>query len=249
MAATLTEASVWAERPPFPSADPPSPADVETLLAYERAASDTLDTLTDTRRGRPEGDYVTYHWALSFYGEYALYPLLADCHDALADSGLELVPRDRVCLPLLRIGAAEDLASGELPRIEHQAREWASEQAQFRIHVGPPQLGPGGVRLSVTPWAEPARTRKALRITTREVIGLRGPWLRELIPYRPHVPIAYATAPTPAAAVRARLAGMPEHRPVTLRVRRLTLLRLTRGPGGAAWFTVADMALGSRAGF
>jgi hypothetical protein len=249
VAATLTDAAVWAEHPPFPPDDPPSTADVETLLAYERAASDALDTLTDTRRGRPDGDYVTYHWALTFYGEYALHPLLADCHEALTDSGLDLVPRDRVCLPLLRIGAAEDLGPDELAQVEHRARQWAGEQAQFRVDVGPPQLGPGGVRLSVTPWTDLIRTRKGLRVTTRQVVGLRGPWLRELVAFRPHVPIAYATAPTPAADLRARLAAMPTHRPITLRVRRLTLLRLTRGPAGAAWFTVADMALGSRAGF
>jgi hypothetical protein len=245
----LTDAPVWAERPAFPPDDPPPNADAETLVAYERAAADGLDTLTDTRRGRPEGEYVTYHWVLAFYGEYALHPLLADCHAALADSGLELVPRDRVCLPLLRIGAVDDLAPAELPEIEHRARQWAGEQMQFRVNVGPPQLGPGGVRLSVTPWSDLARTRRELRVTTRQVVGLRGPWLRELVPYRPHVPIAYATGPTPAADLRARLAGMPIHRPITLRVRRLTLLRLTRGPAGPAWYTVADMALGSRAGF
>jgi hypothetical protein len=249
VAPTLTDAATWADRPPFPPDEPPSTTDAEAVLAYERAASDALDILTDTRRGRPGGDYVTYHWALSFYGEYALHPLLADCRAALADSGLEVVPRDRVCLPLLRIGAAEDVDPDELRRIEWQARQWAGDQLQFRIQVGPPQLGPGGVRLSVTPWADLLRTRKALRGTTREVVGLRGPWLRELIPYRPHVPIAYATAPTPAADIRARLAGLPPHRPVMLRVRRLTLLRLTRNAGGTAWYTIADTALGSRAGF
>jgi len=249
VAPTLTDAEVWAERPPFPPDEPPSTTDVETVLAYERAAAERLNTLDDTRRGRVEGDYVTYHWALTFYGEYALHPLLADCRAALADSGLELIPRDRVWLPLLRIGAAEDLTAEELSRVEWHTRQWAGEQAQFRISLGPPQLGPGGVRLSVTPWADLIRTRRALRGTTREVVGLRGPWLRELIPYRPHVPLAYATAPTPAAPIRARLAGMPPHRPIPLRVRRLTLLRLTRGARGTAWYTVADMALGSRAGF
>ena len=249
MAPTLTDAMVWTERPPFPPGEPPPSTDAAAVLAYERAASDALDQLTDTRRGRSDGEYVTYHWVLTFYGEYALHPLLADCHAALADSGLEVVPRDRVCLPLLRIGAAEDLDADELHRVEWHARQWAGEQAQFRIQLGPPQLGPGGVRLSVTPWADLARTRKALRGTTRDVLGLRGPWLRERIPYRPHVPIAYATGPTPAAALRERLAGMPAHHPIVLRVRRLTLLRITRGPAGTAWYTVADMALGSRAGF
>lgn len=248
MASTLTDAEVWAERPPFPPDDPPS-TDAAAVVAYERAASESVETLEDTRRGRADGDYVTYHWALTFYGEYALHPLLADCRAALADSGLELIPRDRVWLPLLRIGAAEDLTAEELAGVEWQARQWAGEQVQFRISLGPPQLGPGGVRLSVTPWTDLMRTRRALRGSTREVLGLRGPWLRELIPYRPHVPLAYATAPTPAAPIRARLAGMPAHRPITLRVRRLTLLRLTRGAAGTAWYTVADMALGSRAGF
>jgi hypothetical protein len=249
VAATLTDAEVWAERPPFPADEPPSTTDPEGVMAYERAASDALETLTDTRRGRVAGDYVTYQWVLSFYGEYALHPLLADCADALADSGLELVPRDRVHLPLLRVGAAEDLTDGELLQVERRAREWAGEQVQFRVSLGPPQLGPGGVRLSATPWTDLIRTRKALRTTTRDVIGLRGPWLRELIPFRPHVPVAYATGPTPAAGIRERLAAMPAHRPILLRVRRLTLVRLTRGPAGPSWYNVADMALGSRAGF
>jgi hypothetical protein len=79
----------------------------------------------------------------------------------------------------------------------------------------------------VSPWDELLELRNGLRRATREVLGLR-PWLRELIPFRPHVPIAYATAELDAEPLRERLAGLVEHRPVALRIRRLSLLRISR---------------------
>jgi hypothetical protein len=242
-----TEPGVWLEREPFPVEAPPDPADAAALLDYQTAASRALATVRDTRRGGA-AVYVTYHWGLSFYGEYALAPLLKACSAALAGSGLLEVPHDRVHLPLLRIGAAEEVGAAELHRIEWAARDWAPDQHQFRVAVGPPALGPGGVRLCVSPWDELLPLRHGLRRATRDVLGLR-PWLRELIPFRPHVPVAYAGTELAAAVLRDRLADLAEHRPISLRVRRLTLLRITRAAAGPSWFTVADMALGKRTAF
>lgn len=252
----------WVEQEAFPVDDPVDPTDAAALLDYQAAAARALVSLRDTRRGGA-GHYVTYHWVLSFYGEHALTPLLGACAAALTGCGLVQVPPDRVHLPLLRIGAADDLTAAALARIEWTVREWAGEQHQFRIRLGPPVLGPGGVRLCVSPWEELLDLRHGLRRATRDVLGLR-PWLRELIPFRPHVPIAYAMADLAAAPLRERLAEAAEHRPVTLRIRRLNLLRIsrnasdcdeqrapraTRSAGGASWFTTADVTLGRRTTF
>jgi hypothetical protein len=45
------------------------------------------------------------------------------------------------------------------------------------------------------------------------------------------------------------LGDLVEHRPIALRIRRLTLLRICRSPAGPSWFTVTDMALGKRTVF
>jgi 2'-5' RNA ligase len=90
--------------------------------------------------------------------------------------------------------------------------------------------------------------RHGLRRVTREVLGLR-PWLRERTPFRPHVPIAYAREQLAAEPVRARLADLSRIRPVALRIRRLSLLRITRTRSNTSWYTVADMALGPRSVF
>jgi 2'-5' RNA ligase len=239
--------ATWIEREAFPVDDPVDPADPAALLDYQAAAAQALVRLRDTRRGGV-GHYVTHHWVLSFYGEYALAPLLGACAAALTGCGLVPVPPDRVHLPLLRIGAADDLTAAQLERIEWAVREWAGEQHQFRLRVGPPTLGPGGVRLCAGPWEELLELRHGLRRATREVLGLR-PWLRELIPFRPHVPIAYATAELGAAPLRARLAEVAAHRPVALRIRRLSLLRISRSAGDTSWFTTADVTLGRRTTF
>jgi hypothetical protein len=245
---TDEEFASWTQADTFPAGEPPKADDEAAVLAYQLAGSQELAVLRDTRHGRPDADYVTYHWVLSCYGEYALAGLLSQCRAALSGSGLESVPADRVQLPLLRVGALEDLSAAELLRIEWGARKMCTDLHQFRLHIGPPCLGPGGVRLSVTPWDELVELRNGLRQVTKDVTGLR-PWLRELIPFRPRIPIAYATTTLPAAAIRDRLAAVPEHRPILFRVRRLSLLRISRGPGGTAWYTVADMALGKRTGF
>lgn len=242
----------WAERPPYPAEEPPPGAGPEEIRDYEAKAFAELDQLVDTRRDRPDGSYVTYHWMLGFYGEYALHRVLDICRRELADPDLQPVPADRVYLPLLRIGAEEDLRDGELDQIEWLVRSWAGEQAQFRINLGPPAGGPGSVRLSVAPWEPVLEMRHALRRCTRQVLGLR-PWLRELTPYRPHVPLAYCTAPPsaplPADRIRGRLAALADLHPVRLRIRRISLVRITRSAGSARWYTVADTALGSRSGF
>jgi 2'-5' RNA ligase len=239
---------VWVERRPYPVDDPPDLADGTGLRDYELAASQGLTDLRDTRRGAPDRAYVTYHWVLSFYGEYALAGLLESSRQALTGLDLDFVPADRLHLPLLRIGAAADLAEGEIERIEWIARNWCAEQHQFRLRIGPPCLGPGGVRWCVSPWTDLDELRQGLRRATREILGLR-PWLRERIPFRPHVPIAYVRGPLPAAPVQARLAALRECRPIALRIRRLSLIRITRDAGVASWYTVADMALGPRSGF
>jgi hypothetical protein len=168
-------------------------------------------------------------------------------HAALDGSGLDLVPDDRWHVPLLRLGGG-DLTQAQLDKVEIRAKDWAIDRHQFRLALGPPVLGPGGVWLSVTPWDELLEVRKGLWWGARQVLGYQ-PWLRERIPYRPHVPIAYATGPTPAAPIRERLAPLADHKPVLIRVRRITLSRLTRHAGRARWFTVADMALGTRTAF
>jgi len=217
-------------------------------LAWELAASDGLTTVRDLRRRVPGRAYATYHFMLSFYGEYALRRLVSECHSALALPGLVRVPTDRVYLPLLRIGAAEDLTPAELTRVEWNARNLCVEEDQFRVAIGPPCVAPGGVRLCVTPWSDLAELRHGLRRCARDVLGLR-PWLRELIPFRPRVPIAYAERTMDASEVRARLARLRPLHPVLLRIRRVSLVRLTIGDDDASWFTTADMALGPRTGF
>lgn len=203
--------------------------------------------MKETRRGAPADHYVTYQWHLSFYGEYALRPLAAKLHEALDGSGLDLVADDRWHVPLLRIGGG-DLTAAELDKIEVRARDWAIDLHQFRLGIGPPVLRPGGVSLSVTPWDELRDLRHGLWKGARSVLGYQ-PWLRERIPFRPHVPVAYATGPVAAEKLRDRLAPLAEHKPVALRVRRVTLARLTRHAGEAHWFSVCDMALGRRTAF
>ncbi|MBV9823786.1 MAG: 2'-5' RNA ligase family protein, partial [Actinobacteria bacterium] len=225
MTELLTATDVWTEREAFPPQPPADPHDADALPAYEAAAARTLDVVRDTRRFLPGATYVTYHWALSFYGEYALAPMLNECAAALSDSGLIRVSNDRVHVPLLRLGSDADVSEHERNRIEWKTRDWATEQHQFRLNVGPPALGPGGVRLGVAPWTELIDLRNDLRRLAREVLGLR-PWLRELIPFRPHAPIAYAPAELPAAPLRERLEQATEHKPVSLRIRRLTMIRV-----------------------
>ena len=244
----LTASQVWTERESFPLHAPADPHDADALPAYEAAAARTLDTVRDTRRFLPGSTYVTFHWALSFYGEYALAPLLDECAAALAGSGLVPVSNDRVHVPLLRIGSDADVSGPELHRIEWKTRDWATEQQQFRLNVGPPVLGPGGVRLGVAPWTDLIELRNDLRRMTREVLGLR-PWLRELIPFRPHAPIAYAPTDLPAAPLRERLATAAEHKPGSLRIRRLTLIRRVRTQTEGSWQALGDMTLGKRTSF
>lgn len=251
MAAALSpdapSTSDWVERPVFPEDDPPTWTDAGEILGYERAASDKLIELDETRRGLPEDRYVTYQWHLSFYGEYALKPLAHKLHQCLDGSGLDLVPDDRWHVPLLRV-AGGDLTQAQLDKIEIRARDWAVDLHQFRLGLGPPVLRPGGVALSVTPWDELRDLKEGLWKGARNVLGYQ-PWLRERIGYRPHVPIAYARGPIAAEPLRKRLAPLADHKPIVLRVRRITLARLTRHQGQAHWFTVCDMALGRRTAF
>lgn len=237
----------WDERPSFPSGEPPGPTDADAIRDYERAASDKIVELDDTRRGAPEEHYTTHQWHISFYGEYALRPLAHRLYEALDGSGLDVVPAERWQVPLLRVGGSE-LTPSQLEKIEIRARDWAIDQHQFRLSLGPPVLRPNGVALSVTPWDEIFELKKGVWQGARSVLNYQ-PWLRERIPFRPHVPVAYATGPMPAAQIRERLAPLADHKPVMVRVRRVTLARLTRHQGKPHWHTVADTALGSRTAF
>ncbi|MGQ0846960.1 MAG: 2'-5' RNA ligase family protein [Sporichthyaceae bacterium] len=237
----------WEERPIHPEDEPPSWTEPTSIREYEQAAADKLVELDETRRGNPGDHYVTYQWHVSFYGEYALRPLAHLLYDALDGAGLDVVPVERWQVPLLRVGGG-DLTPAQLEKVEIRARDWAIDHHQVRLALGPPVLRPGGVSLSVTPWDEIRELKIGLWQGARSVLNYQ-PWLRERIPFRPHVPVAYATGPTPAADIRERLAHLADHKPVPLRVRRVTLARLTRHRGQPHWHTVADTALGSRTAF
>jgi hypothetical protein len=154
----------------------------------------------------------------------------------------------RVCVPVVRVADGADLDAGRLADLEWAGREALVELGTLRVALGPVTAGPGSVRLSITPWDGLLELRHELRVATRRVLGGR-PWLRELTPYRPHASVAHARADVPAAALAPVLERLRELPPVRTRVRRVSLVNVTRLGRRTRWYDVASVPLGPRHGF
>jgi hypothetical protein len=243
----------WVEESPFPGSAPAPPADAAAVRANDQAAFDAVTRLTDTRRASSIGadaDYVAYHWLLNFHGEHALGELVRRIQGELAAAAgdaLEPVAVDRLNLPLVRVGGPAEADGDRLRAIEWAGRQFCVTGQALRLAIGPATGAPGGVRLSAAPWDPLVELRHGLRRATREVVGLR-PWLRELTPYRPHLTVAYCRPGTdlPADGLRPVLEQLRRLPPVRLRVRRVSLVRVTARADGTDWHTVSSVPLGPR---
>jgi hypothetical protein len=243
----------WVEGEPFPAPDPPSSADGEGIRAYEWDAWRALPGLADTRRVRePAQAFTTYGWAVTFHGDFGLAGLVHRVQEGLAASpaasALAPVAPDRVCVPLLRVADGTDLDDDVLADLDWAAREALVEADPLRVTLGPVTAGPGSVRLSVTPWDGLLELHHALRVATKDVLGGR-PWLRELTPYRPHVSVAHARADVPAEVLGPTLERLRRLPLVRSRVRRVTLVRVTRIGRRTRWYDAASVPLGPARSF
>lgn len=241
-------AAPWREHPPFPAVEPPSHTDAAAIAAYEWAAFGGLAGLGDTRRvSEPEVAFSAYHWAVTLHGEYALAGLVGRVQAELAASAaapaLTLVDRERVCVPLLRVADAGDLDAAVLADLEWAGRQACAERTPLRLVLGPATAAPGSVRLTVAPWDGLLAIHHGLRAATRRVLGPR-PWLRELTPYRPHVSVAHVRADLPAATLAPVLERLRVLAPVRLRVRRVSLVRVTRLGPATEWHDAASVPIG-----
>lgn len=243
----------WVEGEPFPAPDPPSLVDAEGLRAYEWEAWRTLAGLADTRRVRePAQAFTTYGWAVTFHGDYGLADLVRRVQDALAASpaaaALAPVAPGRVCVPLLRVADGTDLDPDVLADLDWAAREALVDAGPLRVTLGPVTAGPGSVRLSITPWDGLLELHHALRVATRHVLGGR-PWLRELTPYRPHASVAHARTDLAAEVLAPTLERLRALPLVRTKVRRVTLVRVTRIGRRTRWHDTASVPLGPTRSF
>ncbi|MDR7172859.1 2'-5' RNA ligase [Nocardia kruczakiae] len=225
----------------FPRMAPRSLVDPDAIRAndwceYKRLAQ--LQDHWDLKAWRP--GYAAYYWYLTF-SEDALVALVRECQQRLDPTHLSMVSSDGLHMTLVKVGAAESVASSALPQFVAAAEERLIGVAPFSVNVGPLAGSPSAVRFSVAPWDKLVGLHGRLR---ESVVSVRPtPAPKPTSQFRPHLGIAYNSQRRDAGPVVKMVAALRDIPHVPVSVDRVKLVRLWRTDHEYRWEECAVIPL------
>ncbi|MFM9446984.1 2'-5' RNA ligase family protein [Streptomyces acidiscabies] len=224
----------------FPAEPPADPLDPDVIAGHDWAAFSALDELTDhwSRPGWTDGSRA-YYWMLTFPDDRRLAALAGHCQEQLAPLGLDPVPLDGLHITVARVGAPDDVTSGQLDSLARSAE--GPLPTAFSVHAMPLAGSRGAVRLSLGPWESLLRLHHAL-VEAGRAVGL--PFQKPTAAFRPHLSLAYNNRRRPAAPVIqsvSRLRALPA---VELSVPAVQLVELRREGRTYRWEVGKNVPLG-----
>ncbi|MDX3388339.1 2'-5' RNA ligase family protein [Streptomyces niveiscabiei] len=224
----------------FPAEPPADPHDPAVIAVHDWAAFSTLDELTDhwSRPGWADGSRA-YYWMLTFPDDRRLAALVGHCQEELAPLGLDLVPLDGLHITLARVGAPDDVSSGQLGSLAQDAE--ALLPAAFSVRAMPLAGSRGAVRLSLGPWEPLLRLHQAL-VEAGRGVGLASG--KPTSAFRPHLSLAYNNRRRPAAPVVETVSRLRVLPAVELSVPAVQLVELRREGRTYRWEVRKNIPLG-----
>ena len=168
---------------------------------------------------------------------------LVHAYDAHLDlPGLDVIPKRWLHLTVQGIGFTHVVPTTDIDQIFDAARARLARLEPFQITLGPADVDPEVVRLTVTPTEPVARLRARLRGAIADV------WGNDRVPedetdFTPHVSLAYSNRDADLQPVLdAATAVTPA--PATMTVRHADLIQLHRDHQQYEWTTYAEVPLG-----
>jgi 2'-5' RNA ligase len=178
-----------------------------------------------------------YYWMLEFPEHPALIDLARRCKHAVAPLGMDAIPEDGLHITMPRIGEI-DVPRTQLNELANAAAEHVP--AAFALRVGSLSGSYGALRFTVAPWEPLVGLHAALSATNRRFgLGNGAPSSR----YRPHLGIAYNSAPRPAQPVIDLVATLRSETTVVVDVASVELVELRRESAAYKWDVLRSVRL------
>lgn len=182
-----------------------------------------------------------YTWHLTFDGQDALHTMVARIQDELLVDGLDLVPMEGLHLTMQGLGFTDDVPDADVSAIVEAARRRCAQLQPFDLTLGPVDPDWEGTGLLVTPW-EPV---EQLRLTIRAAVAEVWPEVPEQESgFRPHVTVAYSSAPVAVNGIRDRMAALRKLSPASVHIDQAQLIALNRDEHVYRWNVVESVPLG-----
>ncbi|WKK27843.1 2'-5' RNA ligase family protein (plasmid) [Streptomyces olivoreticuli] len=185
------------------------------------------------------------HWHALFDVE-DVRRLLTDPYRELTHRpGLEPVPPEFIHMTILHSGPEADATPEEIKEIISGVRERAAAVEPFDVTFARPSVGHVALECAGRPGVPARRLWELTYQATAEVVGDRWP----LIPaaFHPHATIAYAGAEAELADRTAMKVWLSDHgpdHPVTLRVKKISLVSQWHDRRHIRWEHLEDIPLG-----
>jgi 2'-5' RNA ligase len=189
---------------------------------------------------RPAGRRSLY-WYLTFEHSAELRSLARKCQEAIAFPYYDLTDPSGLHMTLDRVAFEDTIAAAQLDDIEAAAIHACRSVSPFEITFSLLTGTPGAIGFTALPIQPIQRLRDTLRAAT--LAAYPGAPVRDHA-FHPHVAIAYANAPVPAAEAIAAVESVNATTPrVDVPIREARLVLLEQRQHAYAWDLLSHIAL------
>lgn len=174
-----------------------------------------------------------YHWYLSFRDEPAVHALARECRPAVAGAYFDPVRPADLHMTVERVGFTNEIGPAELESVARIARSRLADVAALDLTIGPLAGSSGALSFSAAPKERLADLRHTLLSATQSA-GFATDVLASY-PFRPHVGIGYCNRTIDARPIIDRVRRLRALPPVSVHVREVVLVELTRHERAYSW--------------
>jgi 2'-5' RNA ligase len=178
---------------------------------------------------------TAYYWYLAFGDQAEVRALAGRCQDVVAAPYFDLVDDSELHMTLERVAFVEDIDAGTLQRVRRSVDKRLAGFGALNIAIGPLAGSTGALSFSAEPRDRLDALRSLLVLANQES-GI--PVERDPTPFRPHVGIAYCNQRIDAQEIIARVETLRALPTVTVCIREVLLVALTRKERSYTWEAV-----------
>lgn len=174
-----------------------------------------------------------YYWYLSFRDEPAIHVLAQECRSAVAGPHFDPIEPSDLHMTVERVGLVDEVAAEQLDNLAHTAAQELTGFTPLDVSVGPLAGSAGALSFSASPRSQLSALR--LRLLSATHAAGFAPDILASDPFRPHVGIGYCNQEIDAEPIIDRVRLLRALPTVTVRVREVVLVELTRRERAYDW--------------
>ena len=178
---------------------------------------------------------TAYYWYLAFGDQAEVRALAGRCQDVVAAPHFDLVDNSELHMTLERVAFVEDIDAERLQKVRRSVDDLLAEFGALDITIGPLAGSTGALSFSAEPRDRLVELRSLLVLANQKS---DVPTESESTSFRPHVGIAYCNQNIDAREIIAQVESLRALPTVTICIREVLLVALTRHDRSYTWEAV-----------